>query len=84
MAVIHKLGPINIAQTFEIPGRFGYFGVQNNKLYVWFQPDDQIQVFDFQIVGTGWTFSDTANYVATVVDEDGFVWHLISQMKNSS
>lgn len=57
---------------------------QNGWPYVWAIVDDSAPQIDYEIIsiGTGWELPDTCNegnYLGTVQDSSGFVWHYFVQ-----
>lgn len=61
--------------------------LQNGWPHVWYEVSDKEWVKDREIkiiaIGTGWEISDTSvywNYVGTVQDVDGYVWHYYSDV----
>ena len=59
--------------------------LQNGWPHVWYEVSDKEWVRDREIkivaIGTGWEISDESaywNYIGTVQDVDGYVWHYYS------
>lgn len=56
-------------------------GMQAGAVYAWGIVDEDApeKEWDVKLIGTGWEFedfwSDEAQYLNTVIDEEGYVWH---------
>lgn len=57
---------------------------QHDDIHVWVELGTHPKIdYEFYFVGTGWD-QDTSNdnYISTVFDEDGYVWHVFYKESN--
>jgi len=69
-----------VQEEFYAPqgARFLHFDHQGETPCVWLEVDgdeEELKLFQFSIVGTGWDVPDGAEYLATSL-VGAFVWHL--------
>lgn len=83
---IFKYGPLAFGQDVEILGKPLHLGYQGSVLYIWCEvigddPKDErrIEMINprsrVRIYGTGEQYN--GDWVDTVIDEAGFVWHAV-------
>jgi len=72
-------------EKIDIPfgAKFLHFGEQNQRLYAWFQFDEDqtvLEQFYYLIAITGYTkIPDHYKFYQTCQTKDGTVWHLFSE-----
>lgn len=87
MITIHK-HPLDNFGEVRLPSKHEFLTVQmqNNKATFWFKVDTDSNecVKSYVLYGTGWEINeyDSTNeeYIATVQDTDGFVWHIFEKV----
>lgn len=65
--------------SFQIAlSRFVHVGYQNGQPMVWVEVIDRPRkrvIVDIHCFGTGWDIPDSFEYIGTLIDPAGFVWH---------
>jgi hypothetical protein len=83
MLTIYKYDLIKHAGRIEIPYGAEILSIQlqNDKVFLWAKVDTEHYCVhrQFERYGTGWAIDHdaytTENFIATIQDKDGFVWH---------
>jgi len=66
----------------EIPEGFiiHKFALQHGNMTIWAEVNDEARIEEvaFSLFGTGWTIPPdySGEYIDTIFDSDGFVWHI--------
>jgi len=61
-------------------------GIQNGILHLWavVDTDEEKETREFIVYGTGWELEDgVQDYLGTVFDGDGYVWHLFEKISDA-
>ena len=86
MKTIWKYKLIPRSTYIEIPkgAKFLHLDIQNQDICLWFQvdPENEIEIRSFEIIGTGWEFKDdNLNYIGTI-NNGLYIWHIYEKINN--
>jgi hypothetical protein len=76
--MIYKFGPLSSWNNTLVTGRIVHVGIQGMSIYVWAELGDGInETHNVRYTGTGMQYD--GEYVGTVVEDNGLVWHVIEE-----